>query len=274
MTFESIKLANRIRARIVSGASITPSRGSHLGGSLSCVDLLASIASVFSISTSPSRYDQTFLVLSKGHACLSLYSLLVEIGSMSSSAFNSLQQNGSKLGGHPTRDLTQGITVSTGSLGLGLSHSVGQALFLKSKFPNNTPFVCCVIGDGESSEGIVHESLNLASFHSLSNLLIFLDNNKYQQTGLTSNISNSIIWQDYCNSLNLNYINIVDGHDHDQLVPTIMKVMNSQSTGRPTFFNCNTIKGYGCPSLSVDNSGHYTTLTADQLDDFYSRYPL
>ena len=40
MTVESIALANRIRARIVSGASITPSWGSHLGGSLSCVDFL------------------------------------------------------------------------------------------------------------------------------------------------------------------------------------------------------------------------------------------
>ena len=193
---------------------------------------------------------------------------------MSCSTFNSFQKNGSKLGGHPSRDIMQGITFSTGSLGLGISHAVGQALFLKSKYPSNTPFVSCIIGDGESVEGIVHESLNLASFHSLSNLLIFLDNNKFQQTGSTSNISNPIDWESYCKSLNINYINILDGHDHDQLLPMIMKASKVNSSKHPYFFNCNTIKGYGCPSLSDSNSGHYTTLTPDQLADFSSMYSL
>ena len=272
MTASSSTLSNRIRTRIVSAASQTPSRGSHLGGALSCVDILASIASVFSISVLPSQYHEASLVLSKGHACLSLYSLLVELGIMSNSTFNSFQVNGSKLGGHPTRDISQGISVSTGSLGLGISHAVGQALYLKRQFPDNPPFVCCIIGDGESSEGIVHESLNLAAFQSLSNLLVFLDNNKYQQTGSTSAISNSLNWSDYCSSLNLQYFAIPNGHDHDSLIPILTDIMNLRPSSQPSFFDCHTIKGFGFPHISQDNSGHYTSLTSDQVSDFFSRF--
>ena len=90
MTTDSLKLANKIRCRIVKGAAQTPSRGSHLGGSLSCVDMLASIASVFSISTEPTEDNEACLVLSKD-MLMALYALLVEIGSMSISTYNTFQ---------------------------------------------------------------------------------------------------------------------------------------------------------------------------------------
>ena len=270
MSFGSRNLANRIRLRIISGASSTPSRGSHLGGALSCVDILAAIATTFTLTTEPRSSDESIIVLSKGHACLALYSLLLEIGLMDTDTFNSFQINGSKLGGHPTRDLSQGISISSGSLGLGISHAVGQALYLKHKYPGKAPFVCCVIGDGESSEGIVHESLNLASFHRLDNLFIFLDNNQYQQTGPVSMISNAVNWEGYCNSLNLAYKKASDGHDFDQLCSLIQESKLNHNSCKPQFFNCMTTKGFGCDTIAGNNSGHYTSLTSKQVNEFFS----
>lgn len=120
---------------------------SHLGSCLSAVDLIAAIYDI-------KKKEEKF-VLSNGHSAVALYAVL---GLKKASV-------------HPQRNPKLGIDFSTGSLGLGLSASVGMALADRAKN------VYCMISDGECAEGIVWESFRIASQQKLINLKIVLNAN-------------------------------------------------------------------------------------------------
>ena len=87
---------------------------------------------------------------------------------------------------HPENDLLPQIEFSSGSLGHGLSYSIGLALgFRKLGKPSN---VYCLIGDGESQEGSIWEAALFASQHKLNNIIAITDYNKKQASGLIDNI--------------------------------------------------------------------------------------
>ena len=127
---KSIKLSFKLRQLILQGALATPARGAHLGGSLSCIDLLACLTNFWDFNSDVTKRSAR-LTLSKGHACLALYAFLLENKLISSEEFNSFQKNGSKLLGHPVREESSCIFFSSGSLGIGLSNCIGQAIYMK-----------------------------------------------------------------------------------------------------------------------------------------------
>ena len=182
LNYKSKELSIKLRKLILEGALSSPARGAHLGGSLSCIDLLACLTNFWNFNSEITEKSAR-LTLSKGHACLALYSFLLENNLISLEDFKGFQQNGSNLLGHPVRDENSGIYFSSGSLGIGLSNCVGQAIYMKKKYEERSPKIICVVGDGEASEGIIYESLSVASNHKLMNLLIIFDINQFQQTG-------------------------------------------------------------------------------------------
>mgnify|MGYP003143011607 FL=1 len=80
--------------------------------------------------------DNDVFVLSKGHGCLALYAVFLEMGFITEEEFYSFSQYDSKLGGHPHRGKHEKIYASTGSLGHGLPICVGAALAKKINFDN------------------------------------------------------------------------------------------------------------------------------------------
>ena len=111
-------LSSKIRKHILDAALVTPARGSHLGASLSCTDLLAALATVWTLNSSISP-NSLRITLSKGHACLALYSLLLEHAHITLQEFQSIQHNGSLFPGHPLIQRDKQIYFSTGSPGPG-----------------------------------------------------------------------------------------------------------------------------------------------------------
>ena len=97
---------------------------------------------------------------------------------------STFEKNNSKFLGHPCRNPSIGISFSTGSLGNGLAHAAGKALFrLKnSSQRNHNIAVICIVGDGECNEGIIWETLEFISKKNINNLIIFIDCNGWQQT--------------------------------------------------------------------------------------------
>ena len=88
--------------------------------------------------------------------------------------------------GHPDRCKLTGLEASTGSLGQGLSISIGFAL--TSKLNGDSYRVYCVIGDGESQEGQIWEAALSAPKFKLDNLVCILDYNKAQIDGYVKDV--------------------------------------------------------------------------------------
>lgn len=158
-------------------------KSGHLGGSLSCVDMVTVIMHSFLNINRDNINDaiRDKFVLSKGHAAPALYANLAIKGVINPKELSTLRFNNSRLQGHPSSQKLEGIDASTGSLGQGLSIAAGMALGLKLENAKNR--VCVLTGDGELQEGQIWEAAMFASHYKLDNLTMFIDNNNLQIDG-------------------------------------------------------------------------------------------
>ena len=184
--------------------------------------------------------DKDIFVLSKGHGCLALYAVFLNMGFITEEEFYSFSQYDSKLGGHPHRGKHDKIYASTGSLGHGLPICVGAALAKKIKSEHDK--VICLVGDGECNEGTVWESAMVADNLKLDNLICIVDDNRSQTRSLpTNNIAKRF------QAFGWRVIEVDDGHDVDKLRSSFKEAINSD--GRPTCVVCKTIKGKGIKDM-------------------------
>jgi len=230
----------------------------HPGGSLSVIDILTTIY-FGRLRHDPKRPDwpeRDRVVLSKGHAVPALYTVLAKAGYFPEKQLITLRKLGSPLQGHPDRTMLPGIEAATGSLGQGLSISLGLALGLK--LSGSAARVYCVLGDGEIQEGQVWEAAMSAPKlgqpgHPLDNLVVILDYNKIQLDNFVTKILDLepvlTKWQ----SFGWPVVEI-DGHD----VPQIAKALDQAEATRgvPTFVVAHTVKGKGVSFMENDPEWH------------------
>ena len=131
-----IKLDNRSKylRKLIVQALIGGGRG-HMGSAMSLVEILRVLYDKF-IKFDPKnlkKKNRDRLILSKGHGCLALYSILVDKKFFSKELLNNTSKSGSILGGHPEYSKVPGVEVSTGALGHGMPIAVGMALAAKIK---------------------------------------------------------------------------------------------------------------------------------------------
>ena len=178
---KSKQLRRTIVQTVVSGG-----RG-HIGPAGSLVELLRVIYDEwlrFDVDNPEWPFRDRF-ILSKGHGCLALYTVLADKGFISHEVLETFCRSDSMLGGHPEIRIP-GVEASTGSLGHGLSIGVGMAL--AAKISDRNYRVGVVVGDGELNEGAVWEAAMSANKHQLSNLVVFIDYNKMQSYGSVSDV--------------------------------------------------------------------------------------
>src|SRR5512136_2719468 len=79
--------------------------------------------------TNPQWLNRDRFVLSGGHGCMLLYSLLHLTGfDLSLEELRNFRQWGSKTPGHPEYGHTPGVEATTGPLGQGITNAVGMAI--------------------------------------------------------------------------------------------------------------------------------------------------
>jgi transketolase len=127
-------------------------------------------------ASNPHSEDRDRFIMSKGHGPLALYAILALKGFFSAGELAKFLQWEGILGGHPDRNRVPGIETSTGSLGHGLPMAIGVALALKAKGIQRRVYV--LVGDGETNEGSVWESVLLAGDIGLANLTTILVDNR------------------------------------------------------------------------------------------------
>jgi transketolase len=233
------------------------SGASHVGASLSCVDLLTVLFFYKMKITGP---NEDIFILSKGHASAAYYATLAHRGYFPVEELETHCANGSKFYGlvtHQTLPTTYG---STGSLGHGLPIAVGLAI---AKIINkNSSKVFCLLGDGECQEGSVWEAASIAAHYKLENLVVIIDNNGWQaikETKATQNIEPlGKRWQAFGWR-----VVIVNGHDYKEL----LKVMDTNIglPGQPLCIIARTVKGKGISFMENNNLWHYRNPTLEEF---------
>merc|ERR1719335_1451031 len=143
----------------------------------------------------PAWVNRDRFVLSSGHGCMLQYSLLHLSGykSVSMDDIKQFRKWGSKTPGHPENFETEGIEVTTGPLGMGISNAVGLAIteahlaatYNKPGLPLIDNYTYAILGDGCMQEGISHEACALAGHLGLGKLLAFWDDNNITIDGHT-----------------------------------------------------------------------------------------
>jgi len=232
----------------------------HLGGSSSLAETIAVLyfhKMRFGASMLKDP-DRDRLVLSKGHAALIQYAALCELGCFPREELKRVKTLDGLLQGHP--DLTiPGIEAVTGSLGQGLSISVGMALALR--LDNSPARVYTIMGDGEQSEGQLWEAAMAAANFKVDNLTAFLDWNKVQATGPTRDVFDIPNLADKWASFGWQVFT-VDGHDVEAICEGIEKA--AACKGKPSLIILDTIKGKAF-SFAEGNAAYHNGILTEEV---------
>lgn len=244
-------IANKLRIH-----SISSTQASNSGHPTSCSSI-AEIMSVLFFHTmryklkSPRDASSDRFVLSKGHAAPILYAAWAEAGLFPVADLMNLRKLGSDLEGHPTPRLNF-IDVGTGSLGQGLAIAAGMA-YVGKNFDKSNYRVYCLVGDGESAEGSIWESIHFASHYNLDNLCVIFDINRLGQSEPTSLGHDVETYRKRLEAFGFNAI-IVDGHDIDQLVKSFHIAASTRD--KPTALIAKTFKGKNFPQIEDLENWH------------------
>lgn len=233
-------ISKEIRRGIID--SVYSANSGHPGGSLSCADILT-VLYFNQMNIDPNKPEDPArdrFVLSKGHAAPALYSTLANRGYVSKEELKTLRHLESKLQGHPDMRKVQGVDMTTGSLGQGLSAANGMAL--ASKLNSNGLRVYCLLGDGEIEEGQIWEAAMTSAQYKLDNLCVIVDNNNLQIDGNIREVKNSYPIVDKFESFGF-YVIEVDGHDIEELVSAFQRAKMIKDM--PTAIIAKTVKGKG-----------------------------
>lgn len=213
----------------------------HTGGSLSIVEILLALY-YYKLKNDPKRPgwpERDRFLLSKGHGCPALYAVLADKGYFDKEQLWTLRKLGSKLQGHPQIGL-EGVEISSGSLGQGLSIANGMAL--AARLDKSPIRVFCLMGDGETNEGQVWEAAMTASHYKLDNVCAIIDFNKLQIDGFCCEVMDLGAFKHKWESFGWGVIE-ADGHDVSSIMDALDKA--EQVKGRPTVIIADTIKGKG-----------------------------
>ena len=243
------KVSLRARQRILRMASVDKSI--HVGSSLSSLDILAAILLGRGLRRTGDRpTEKDWLILSKGHAVPALYALLVELGKLTERDLDTIRDiNG--LEGHPDNSL-DGVDVSTGSLGQGLSIAAGIAYAMRLDRTWSTHRVFVVLGDGELDEGQVWEAAATIAHLGLSNVVAIVDVNGFQLDGATSDIKDKGDLAQRWRSLGWRVIEI-DGHNHEMILAALSE---AEASPRPVVIIAYTRRGNGLGVLEATGGQH------------------
>ncbi len=247
-----------IRKRILELSFQAGSNGSHLGGSLSSVEILNTLYNA-DFNFDPNKPERDRLILSKGHAALALYCVLESVGIINKEDVETFEQNGTSLFAHAKKNISKGIEFSGGSLSLGASYAVGVALACKSKQLNSQIFV--LLGDGECDEGLVWEAIMSAVNYKLDNLTFIVDCNGLQSDGYTKDVMNHAPLEEKFRGFGTKVLS-VNGHSEKEL----LMAYQQKGENTPLVIVAHTVKGKGVSFMENLQQWHHGTLSQHQYE--------
>ncbi|MBR4308693.1 MAG: transketolase [Oscillospiraceae bacterium] len=241
------------KARLLGLDAVHTAASGHIGGSLSIIDALTTLYfNVMNVDPAdPKNPDRDRFVLSKGHTTPALYPVLALRGYFPQEDLKLFRSIKGHYSGHAEMRHVNGVDMSTGSLGQGLSTAVGMAL--AGKVGKKDYRVYAAMGDGEIAEGQIWEAAMSAAKYGLDNLCAMVDVNGLQIDGATKDVMPSEPLDEKFRAFNWHVI-VVDGHDYDALVAAFEEAKTIK--GKPTMLILKTTKGKGVSFMENNYGWH------------------
>ena len=258
------KISSQVRRDILR--MVHNVQSGHPGGSLGCTDLLVSL--FFNIMKRKEKFDmngkdEDIFFLSNGHISPVFYSVLSRSGYFKINELNTFRELNSRLQGHPaTHEGFPGIRIASGSLGQGLSVSIGSAL--TKKLNNDKSLVYVLMGDGELQEGQIWEAAMFASHNKINNLIGIIDYNGQQIDGPVDEINSLLNLEEKFKSFGWNTF-LCDGHNFENLLKTFDDAKKRLKDNKPVVVIMKTIMGKGVDFMENSHKWHGIAPDDDQL---------
>ncbi len=262
--------------RMLAVDAVNKSNSGHPGLPMGCAPMGYTLWDKFLRHNpkNPKWFNRDRFVLSAGHGCMLLYALLHLTGydSVTMEDIKQFRQLGSRTPGHPETFETDGVEVTAGPLGAGISNAVGLAIaeaHLAAKF--NKPdaqvvdhFTYVIMGDGCNQEGVSSEACSLAGHLKLGKLIALYDDNQITIDGRTDVSFTEDVLKRY-ESYGWHVQHVEEGNTDINAISEA--IANAKSvTNQPSLIKISTTIGFGSPNKSDTAGVHGAPLGEDEAN--------
>ncbi|MBK8585395.1 MAG: transketolase [Bacteroidetes bacterium] len=260
------KIASQVRRDIVR--QVNQANSGHPGGSLGCTDFLVALyfrqMTIKSEKFNMDGNGEDLFFLSNGHISPAFYSVLSRAGYFPVSELSTFRKINTRLQGHPTtHEGLPGVRIASGSLGQGLSVSIGAAL--SKRLLKDDKLVYCLCGDGEMEEGQVWEAIMYAGAKKVDNIIATVDVNMQQIDGSVDDVLPYGDLRPKFESFGWTVLTM-NGNIMDETVQVLEKAKSLTGKGRPIVILMKTEMGQGVDFMMGSHKWHGIAPNAEQTE--------
>ena len=268
------KICTQIRRDILR--MVHASNSGHPGGSLGCTEFFVSL--YFEIMNHNKKFSmngigEDLFFLSNGHISPVWYATLARSGYFELVELATFRKINSRLQGHPTtHDKLEGVRVSSGSLGQGLSVAIGAAL--TKKLNNDDSFIYSLHGDGELQEGQNWEAIMFAAGNKVDNLIATVDYNKKQIDGSVDDVLPMGDIAEKFSAFGWEVLEEKDGNNLEAIINCLNNAKKISGKGKPVVIILHTEMGNGVDFMMGTHKWHGVAPNDEQLADGLAQNPV
>lgn len=248
----------------------------HPGGSLGCTEFFVALYNELMERNENFTMDgigEDLFFLSNGHISPVFYSVLARAGYFPVEELNTFRLLNSRLQGHPTtHEGLPGVRVASGSLGQGISVSLGAALTKKLNKDKHLVYTLC--GDGELQEGQNWEAIMYAAGNNVDNLIVTVDLNGQQIDGATKNVLPLGNLKAKFEAFGWDVMDIEKGNDLKAIIAGMKKAKEKTGHGKPVCVLLHTVMGNGVDFMMHTHDWHGKAPNDQQLETALSQNPV
>ena len=247
----------------------------HPGGSLGCTEFFVALYQEILDRKNEFNMDgigEDLFFLSNGHISPVFYSVLARSGYFPVEELKTFRHIDSRLQGHPTtHEGLPGVRVASGSLGQGISVSIGAAEAKKLNNDNHLIYTLC--GDGELQEGQNWEALMYAAGNRVDNLIVTVDLNGQQIDGATQNVLPLGNVKEKFEAFGWEVLEIEEGNKLSEVINGLKNAKDRTGKGKPICVLLHTVMGNGVDFMMHTHAWHGKAPNDEQLEIALSQNP-
>ncbi len=247
----------------------------HPGGSLGCTEFFVALYNVLMEHDTDFNMDgkgEDLFFLSNGHISPVFYSVLARSGYFPIEELRTFRHLDSRLQGHPTtHEGLPGIRIASGSLGQGISVSIGAAL--SKKLNNDNKLIYTLCGDGELQEGQNWEAIMYAAGNKVDNLIVTVDYNGQQIDGATDTVLPLGNLTAKMEAFGWDVLTLKEGNNLEAVIKTMQEAKSRTGNGKPVCVLMHTVMGHGVDFMMHTHAWHGKAPNDEQLKTALAQNP-